>query len=597
MSNINTTVRVHYVDTVDSSGIDIEASSISPACFIDQVVDGGDVENYKYASLDGSWVLDDSYYLPPDKKLQGHIGWWGNILSDEDTGEFTPPEILILKLKGQNLNFVSVLADNRRMEYPVDFSYKIYYDNSLVKTINVTDNESVDFNENIDTVIKYDKIVLEIYKWSHPGRQAKILEMLNYPITSLYDDILLNVNLLEESGYINKVHPIGTATSNELSLSFFNKDRKFDIGNTDSVFKDFMKENRLVELLMEDESGNHRLGLFWTGDWDVSERAVNANVVCYDIIKRMDDDIYKDNVVLNNTNAKEMAENILSSFGLSSDRYVVDVSLAEFVIPYGYIDIMSYRQALEYVLDFCGGNAYVDRDGKVIVKSIKNWVTSPNSKETIGGNKHFDKDINIKKDFINFLDFNLKAIKPKNNNEDILSLDVEVAGDALIFEEDIKYDFNPCIDGFATLENNTCGASIDDISYHSWGISVKVVSLSAGSFTLKVVGKPFVEVKTPSVIVKDNSATEYKKLKVSDNNLRQTRQSCINYATYFMQVFDEDSKYIDLTYFGNLNTNIEDCIEGYTWRNEETSKEKFRILKQELEYNGVLRVRIVGRSV
>src|SRR5690606_7437100 len=76
---------------------------------------------------------------------------------------------------------VKVVGDSARGEYPVDYTVYVFDDNdNLLSMQQVTGNDQV-----VSTVVIPEnptnaaKIVLSIQKWSHPGRQAKILEFLN----------------------------------------------------------------------------------------------------------------------------------------------------------------------------------------------------------------------------------------------------------------------------------------------------------------------------------------------------------------------------------------------------------------------------------
>lgn len=89
-------------------------------------------------------------------------------------------------------------------------------------------------------------MTLEITKWSHAGRQAKILEFFT-SIQETYegDDILL-VRLLEEREVSQGSLPVGNISANEIDIRLNNETRKFDAGNKQSPLYQTLKANRRI---------------------------------------------------------------------------------------------------------------------------------------------------------------------------------------------------------------------------------------------------------------------------------------------------------------------------------------------------------------
>src|SRR5690606_20899677 len=116
------------------------------------------------------------------------------------------------------------------------------------------------------------KQMLTITKWSHAGRQAKILELFT-SVQEVYeeDDILL-IHLLEEREVSRGSLPVGNISANEIDIRLYNKNRKFDAGNTASPLHNLLRPNRRIRawLGVEKDSGDKEwvpLGVFWSGDW------------------------------------------------------------------------------------------------------------------------------------------------------------------------------------------------------------------------------------------------------------------------------------------------------------------------------------------
>ena len=109
------------------------------------------------------------------------MGWWGKQLSGPDGSFIEPYPTLTVTFFDRAIEAVKVVGDSARGEYPVDFIIRIFDGND-----NLLLEQQVTGNAQVATVVPVPenptnatKIELLIQKWSHPGRQAKILEFLN----------------------------------------------------------------------------------------------------------------------------------------------------------------------------------------------------------------------------------------------------------------------------------------------------------------------------------------------------------------------------------------------------------------------------------
>src|SRR5690606_13027691 len=158
----------------------VTASENANISYPSRVVDGIENPDGKYASLDSSWELDGSFGLAPETEGP-QMGWWGKRLSGPDGSFAEPYPTLTVTFFDRAIEAVKVVGDSARGEYPVDFTIRIFDGND-----NLLSEQQVTGNAQVATVVQLPenptnatKIELSIQKWSHPGRQAKILEFLN----------------------------------------------------------------------------------------------------------------------------------------------------------------------------------------------------------------------------------------------------------------------------------------------------------------------------------------------------------------------------------------------------------------------------------
>jgi hypothetical protein len=137
-----------------------------------------------------------------------------------------------------------------RQEYPVDFDINLYAENgTLLKTITVTGNNSIAWSQPLDPwVLDVAKQELVIKRWSHEGRQVKILEFFTSIQETYLPGDLVSIKLLEEREASQGSLPVGNVSANEIVLGFNNEDGKFDVDNEQSPLANLLKANRRIRV-------------------------------------------------------------------------------------------------------------------------------------------------------------------------------------------------------------------------------------------------------------------------------------------------------------------------------------------------------------
>ncbi|MDQ4678636.1 hypothetical protein, partial [Stenotrophomonas maltophilia group sp. RNC7] len=114
-------------------------------------------------------------------------------------------------------------------------------------------------------------------------------------------------------------------TSNEITITLSNKDRKFDAGNTQSPLYEMLKPNRRIKawLGIERDRGEKEfvpLGIFWSGDWEVTEEGISAKVSGRDRLESLSKSTYE-YTGPREDNLYNLALNVLTDAGLTPDEY------------------------------------------------------------------------------------------------------------------------------------------------------------------------------------------------------------------------------------------------------------------------------------
>lgn len=244
-------IQIDYTNPFLDQSITVTANENANVSYPEQTADDIIEPLGKIASLDGSWVLDGTYCLAPNEQESKayQMGWWGKKLAGTG-GAFTSPyPTLTAIFQSRPIASLKVIGDSKREEYPIDFTIKLYdEENTLLHTETVTNDTEIAWDKDLEEIVLgVAKMVLEITKWSHASRQAKVVEFFTSIQETYEGDDIFNINLLEEREVSVGSLPVGNIASNEIDIKLFNRDRKFDAGNTSNPLSAFIKQNRRIK--------------------------------------------------------------------------------------------------------------------------------------------------------------------------------------------------------------------------------------------------------------------------------------------------------------------------------------------------------------
>jgi len=611
-------IQIDYTDPFLDQSINMTANENANVSYPQQTADSVLEPLGKILSLDGSCNLDGSYILAPYEDLQ--MGWWGSQLAGVGGVLTSPYPTLTAVFLARPIASLKVVGDSARVEYPVDFTIKLYDSaDTLLHTETVTDNSLVIWNKTLATITQVTKMALEITKWSHVGRQCKIIEFFT-SIQEIYegDDILM-INLLEEKEVTQGSLPVGNISSNEIDIRLFNKNRKFDAGNSQSPLYQTLKQNRKIKAWLgilniynwENILGNTwnditgtwldvqfvdsenkefvPLGTFWSGDWNVPEQDVYAQTTGRDRLELLRKSTYSTSQVFQNTNLFILAENVLEDAGLLAEDYYIDVELQDYIIPYSYFNPQSHREALRVIAEACIGQVYCDREGVIRIEgpsAISNIVET-----IITDDDYFNKDNPAKwSQVANYITLETQPLKL-----DVLQ-EVYKSNEPVNIGVETKtitafYNNTPAINAVASI---TGTGTISSETYYAWGANIKVTSSSVGTFELTINAQPLKVLNKNKIIRQDEeSIIDMGTLKYTfpDNPLVQTVIIAETIADKLLSSFKNPRRDIVVDWRGNPALLLGNKIKVADDREEN----EYNITSQNLEYDGTLSGRFLGR--
>ena len=243
--------EISFTDPFIDQSIQATTNELASTSYPQQAADGLTEPAFKYASLDGFWVLDGTFHLAPGTQAEANryqMGWWGSQLAGSGGAFNIPYPTLTVTHFGRPVYRLIVSGDSKREEWPADFTVKLYgQGNELLHTETVAGNTDIHWQKTLDTYITgVFKQELVIARWSHVGRQVKILEFFT-SIQQAYEvGDLVGISLLEEREVGTGTIPIGAISANEITVRLRNDDRRFDADNTASPVHGLLKPNRRI---------------------------------------------------------------------------------------------------------------------------------------------------------------------------------------------------------------------------------------------------------------------------------------------------------------------------------------------------------------
>jgi len=595
-------VEITYTDPFLDESIEATATETgrhsSPAAVADNVA----APLYKWFSLHRN-KLDGSYHpMPGDDP--GQVGWWGETLSDEN-GEFADPPMLTLVFDPRPVQELRLVGDAMLQEFPVDFEISLYDpENNLIHLETVTGNTEADWRKGV-SFENVAKMELEIHRINRPGSAVKVLECFTAVIETYEGEDIISMNLVEEREPQGATIPIGNISANELTVRLSNLDRRFDPGNPDSRLRGMLKKNRRVRAWLgaEIEPGLvewYPLGVFWTQNWSTPENELWVETYGWDRLEFLRNTDFSTSEVYQNKSLGWLAERVLQDAGLRPEEYRIDPELYTIIVPYAWFDRMSHRRALELIAAAAIGQAYCDREGIIVVEVFR---PSPVSKFEFNEDNIYNKDHPLDwGKLINYVE--VRATPRVPGPEEVVYQDTEaftVPAGGEVMRTHI-FSATPVIDVQALTITADPDVSVKSYTVYAWGVDVIYQNTGATDqqvTNIEIRGKKLEPAGGKIAIAQDvTSIRDNGKQALSEpitSEFIQTQERAQQIADTLLAAYKDPRRDITLDARGNIALRLGDRVTAPDYRDQ--VKGDYYILRQELAFDGGLRVRVEAQKI
>lgn len=604
-------VTIVWTDPYIDPTIETSASDNNRVQYSSQVADLIEAVPLPYWHLDGTTKISDGLHPAPgsiEEAADYQMGWWSASACD-GSGDFSTPPELYVEFSPRPILSLRVAGDDAWGEYPIDFTVKIYNGVYLASTVVVTGNTDpvwvYDISaEEINTATK---MTLSISKWSAASRVAKICEFYSSIMSVYTGDDIMEMNILEEAEAKDGTIPIGNVSANELDLKLNNVDDKFFPGNVAATLYTLVKKNRRItaELGFELPSGVTEwvpMGKFWSGDWATSELGTSASTSARDRMELLRKSSFYTGVVYEGATLYALAETVLEhAKTIYADlEYTIDAQLADYTVPYAWLEKQSHFDALKKIVQACRGRAYCDRLG--VVKILGSQEPSGASVLEITADNYFERQQPAQTDeIVNQVNVKTLPYQPKAATEDIYGSESPIAiaaGQTLTVN--CTYQESPVQGASAVLLGATT-AAISAASYYAWGADITIYSAAAESVKIKISGTKFeivggeIRTKTDAESIVEFGLQNYD---FPDNKLIQSPEVADAIAEDLLEAYKIQRKDQTLDWRGHPALELGDPLTLPEFiKGAVSEKGIFYITKAQHSFDGSYRVSMDARKI
>lgn len=380
----------------------------------------------KYATLEQNiWILDNSLDIVGEP--YGESGYIGNVLSDASSlnyptssdGAYPTVTISFSQVFANLIPGISIAWSPTYNEWAESFRITAYNGSTVVAQKLVENNSAVNSNIAVD-IQNYNRITIEIIKWSLPNHRPRIENIL-VGIKRVYDK-----NELMSYSHSQFVDPMSAELpKNEITFELLNLDGEYNLENPEGTVKYLIERQEIkVRYGYQLESGMEWIngGRFVLSEWETPQNGITATFVARDLLEYMTD---KYTGTTSGT-LYDIATAALTQAGLpladdGTVRWVLDSSLSSITAPSGVTVDNSIAEVLQLIANAACCVMYQDRKGRFHIEPL----TSGEAITTATTDYLIDRDISYANADISLS----KPLKEVNVNDGAATVTVGTQGE------------------------------------------------------------------------------------------------------------------------------------------------------------------------
>lgn len=344
---------------------------------VEQIATSVEKDPVFYATLElNIWKLNGKAKILPESEPYGENGYIGSELSGKDGSYTTIPTIAITfsHVFESVVPGLTITWSETYNEWADTFRITAYNEKEVVAQKIIESNQNLTSVASLD-MSNYNKITVEILKWSLPSRRARI-KSLSLGIEKVFT----------KAEIINFSHNM---TVNPLSASLPKSEIVFEVKNLNGEynpdnpqgFVKYLLERQMISgrygYKLEDEIEWINAGTFYMSEWETPQNGITATFTARDGLEYMSDKYTGPS----NGTLMEIATAALEQVGLptlqdGSNRWILDDLLSSISAPADVsLNENSVMEVLQYVANAACCVFYQDRNGILHIDPLANGET------------------------------------------------------------------------------------------------------------------------------------------------------------------------------------------------------------------------------
>lgn len=366
------------------------------------IVSDGDKVVTPYTTLERNlWLLDGSKKIVPDNNY-GQVGFITDELCSADKVFNGNPIITVnfSKVHTNLLQGVTIRWSEFLNEYAEEFIVTAYNGNKIVANKTVTDNDKVLSIVLVD-ISNYDRITVEIVKWSMAYRRARIDELFIGVMKIFSKASVFSYNASQSIDPISAELPKA-----DVSFAIDNKDGLYNPYNIEGISKYLIERQEInVRYGYKLDTGIEWIkgGKFYISEWNAKQNGIQADFKARDLLEFMTGTYYRGLYNPNGTNLYDLAEDVLldANLPLNSDgsvKWVIDERLKD-IYTISPLPMDTHANCLKMIANASGSVFYQDRQGilHIEIMSIEGVDTRSTDYSISHFNSYSKSDLSLSK--------------------------------------------------------------------------------------------------------------------------------------------------------------------------------------------------------
>ena len=321
------------------------------------------------------WILDGSEVLLQNE-IVGDTGFVSAVLSGAD-GTFSARPVITVafdKVYTETIPGITVKWSTAYGQWASEFAVRVFNGDAMVKEYEVVDNTEI-VSMALEDISGYDRIEVEIIKWSLPYARARVEEILA-GIIKIYDKSNLMGYEHRQSSDVMSL----TLPDNTIVFSLSNVTQEWNPDNPTGNVK-YLIETQQINVKYGFKLGDGvewiKGGTYYMSGWDTPSNGITANFEASSLLGFMDATYV---VGAKTLTLKALAEDALvqAELPVNSDgtvKWTIDPSLANITVTLPD----DFKRTLAQVVQLCANAACcvvrVDRGGNVIIEKMSEVLT------------------------------------------------------------------------------------------------------------------------------------------------------------------------------------------------------------------------------